>query len=50
MSIEEVDPQITDITVVLHDRRRFLKVFGVTDGRLPMGELRVCTDEGDRGE
>jgi hypothetical protein len=42
--------QITDITVVLHNRRSdHLKVFGVRDGNLPMGVLRVHTDEGIEG-
>lgn len=37
---------ISDIDVVLHARRSELAVFGVRDGRLPMGVLRVSTDEG----
>ena len=42
--------RITDISVVLHDRRTdVLKVFGVRDGRLPMGVLRILTDEGIEG-
>jgi len=42
--------RITDISVILHDRTTdVLKVFGVTDGRLPMGVLRIRTDEGIEG-
>jgi L-alanine-DL-glutamate epimerase-like enolase superfamily enzyme len=42
--------RITEISVVLHDRRTdVLKVFGVTDGKLPMGVLRIETDEGIEG-
>jgi L-alanine-DL-glutamate epimerase-like enolase superfamily enzyme len=42
--------RITDVSVVLHDRRTdVLKVFGVSDGRLPMGVLRIRTDEGIEG-
>ena len=42
--------RITDVSVVLHDRRTdVLKVFGITDGRLPMGVLRIETDEGIEG-
>jgi L-alanine-DL-glutamate epimerase-like enolase superfamily enzyme len=42
--------RITDVSVVLHDRRTdVLKVFGVTDGKLPMGVLRIETDEGIEG-
>ena len=42
--------RITDISVVLHDRRTdVLKVFAVRDGRLPMGVLRIRTDEGIEG-
>lgn len=37
---------ITDIDVVLHARRSALAVFGVHDGKLPMGVLRISTDEG----
>jgi L-alanine-DL-glutamate epimerase-like enolase superfamily enzyme len=37
---------ITDVDVVLHARRSALAVFGVRDGRLPMGVLRISTDEG----
>jgi L-alanine-DL-glutamate epimerase-like enolase superfamily enzyme len=37
---------IRDIDVVLHQRRSKLAVFGVRDGLLPMGVLRVSTDEG----
>jgi len=37
---------ITDIDVVLHERRSELAVFGVRDGTLPMGVLRIATDEG----
>ena len=42
--------RITDVSIVLHDRRTdVLKVFGVRDGRLPMGVLRIETDEGVEG-
>jgi L-alanine-DL-glutamate epimerase-like enolase superfamily enzyme len=42
--------RITNVSVVLHDRRTdVLKVFGVRDGRLPMGVLRIETDEGIEG-
>jgi len=42
--------KITDVSVVLHDRRTdVLKVFAVTDSRLPMGVLRIETDEGIEG-
>ncbi len=42
--------RITDVSIVLHDRRTdVLKVFGVRDGRLPMGVLRISTDEGIEG-
>jgi L-alanine-DL-glutamate epimerase-like enolase superfamily enzyme len=42
--------RITDVSVVLHDRRTdVLKVFAVRDGRLPMGVLRIETDEGIEG-
>ena len=42
--------RISKVSVVLHDRRTdVLKVFGVTDGRLPMGVLRIETDEGIEG-
>jgi L-alanine-DL-glutamate epimerase-like enolase superfamily enzyme len=42
--------RITDVSIVLHDRRTdVLKVFGVRDGRLPMGVLRIETDEGIEG-
>jgi L-alanine-DL-glutamate epimerase-like enolase superfamily enzyme len=42
--------RITDVTVVLHDRiSSDLAVFGVRDGRLPMGVLRITTDEGIEG-
>jgi L-alanine-DL-glutamate epimerase-like enolase superfamily enzyme len=37
---------ITDIDVVLHERRSTLAVFGVRDGKLPMGVLRISTDDG----
>jgi L-alanine-DL-glutamate epimerase-like enolase superfamily enzyme len=37
---------ISDIDVVLHARRSQLAVFGVHDGKLPMGVLRISTDEG----
>jgi L-alanine-DL-glutamate epimerase-like enolase superfamily enzyme len=38
--------RITDIDVVLHARTSSLAVFGVEDGKLPMGVLRISTDEG----
>ncbi|MGH2851222.1 MAG: enolase C-terminal domain-like protein [Solirubrobacteraceae bacterium] len=38
--------RITDVDVVLHTRSSSLAVFGVRDGRLPMGVLRITTDEG----
>jgi L-alanine-DL-glutamate epimerase-like enolase superfamily enzyme len=42
--------RITEVTVVLHDRRSpTLDVFGVPDGRLPMGVLSIRTDEGLEG-
>jgi len=42
--------RITDVSVVLHDRRTdVLKVFAAPDGRLPMGVLRIRTDEGVEG-
>jgi L-alanine-DL-glutamate epimerase-like enolase superfamily enzyme len=42
--------RITDVSIVLHDRRTdVLKVFGVQDGKLPMGVLRIQTDEGVEG-
>jgi L-alanine-DL-glutamate epimerase-like enolase superfamily enzyme len=42
--------QITDVRIVLHDRRtKALEVFGVPDGRLPMGVLTIATDEGIDG-
>ena len=42
--------RITDVRVVLHDRMSpGLAVFGVRDGRLPMGVLRIMTDEGIEG-
>jgi L-alanine-DL-glutamate epimerase-like enolase superfamily enzyme len=42
--------RITDIDIVLHDRRSdSLAVFGVPDGKLPMGVLTVHTDEGVQG-
>ena len=42
--------RITDVTVVMHDRvSTGLAVFGVKDGRLPMGILRITTDEGIEG-
>lgn len=40
---------ITDIDVVLHERASTLAVFGVRDGKLPMGILRISTDEGITG-
>ena len=42
--------QITDVKIVMHDRRsERLAVFGRADGRLPLGVLRVLTDEGIEG-
>jgi L-alanine-DL-glutamate epimerase-like enolase superfamily enzyme len=42
--------RITDVEVVLHDRRtEELAVFGVHDGRLPMGVVTISTDEGVSG-
>jgi L-alanine-DL-glutamate epimerase-like enolase superfamily enzyme len=42
--------RITDVRIVLHDRRSdTLAVFGVKDGRLPMGVLTITTDEGVEG-
>src|SRR5438105_5072531 len=42
--------RITGVSVVLHDRRTdVLKVFGVSDGKLPLGVLRIETDEGIEG-
>jgi L-alanine-DL-glutamate epimerase-like enolase superfamily enzyme len=42
--------RITDISVVLHDRMtQSLAVFGVPDGKLPMGVLTISTDEGVEG-
>jgi L-alanine-DL-glutamate epimerase-like enolase superfamily enzyme len=42
--------RVTGLSVVLHDRRTdVLEVFGVRDGRLPMGVLRIETDEGVEG-
>ena len=42
--------RITDVTVALHDRTSpTLDVFGVPDGRLPMGVLSIRTDEGLEG-
>jgi L-alanine-DL-glutamate epimerase-like enolase superfamily enzyme len=42
--------RITDVRVVLHDRiSTGLAVFGIRDGRLPMGVLRIMTDEGIEG-
>jgi L-alanine-DL-glutamate epimerase-like enolase superfamily enzyme len=42
--------KISDIKVVLHDRvSKDLDVFGITDGKLPMGVLVVSTDEGIDG-
>ncbi len=43
--------RITDVEVVLHDRvSQSLAVFGVPDGRLPMGVLTIRTDEGLEGQ
>jgi L-alanine-DL-glutamate epimerase-like enolase superfamily enzyme len=42
--------RISEVSVVLHDRRTdVLKPFAVTDGRLPMGVLRIETEEGIEG-
>lgn len=42
--------KITDVKTVLHDRRTdTLDVFGIDDGRLPMGVLVISTDEGIDG-
>jgi L-alanine-DL-glutamate epimerase-like enolase superfamily enzyme len=42
--------RITDVTVVMHDRRApHLDVFGSPDGDLPMGVLRIHTDAGIEG-
>ena len=42
--------RITGVRIVLHDRvSSGLAVFGVRDGRLPMGVLRIFTDEGIEG-
>src|SRR6516165_616372 len=42
--------RITDVKVLLHDRvSPRLAVFGVQDGRLPMGVLRISTDAGIEG-
>jgi L-alanine-DL-glutamate epimerase-like enolase superfamily enzyme len=42
--------RIRDVRVVLHDRKEGdLDVFGVEDGKLPMGVLRISTDEGVEG-
>jgi L-alanine-DL-glutamate epimerase-like enolase superfamily enzyme len=42
--------RITDVKVLLHDRvSPRLAVFGVQDGRLPMGILRIGTDAGVEG-
>ena len=44
------DVRITDVSVVLHDRRtESLAVFGVPDGYLPMGVLTIDTDLGVQG-
>ena len=42
--------RITDVTVVMHDRHSpHLDVFGSPGGHLPMGVLRIHTDEGVEG-
>lgn len=42
--------KITNITIVMHERSSpRLAVFGVRDGKLPMGVLRIETDEGITG-
>lgn len=42
--------RITDLEIVLHARDAgSLNVFGVNDGELPMGVLRIHTDEGIEG-
>jgi hypothetical protein len=40
--------RITDITVVLHERAAVAASFG-PGGRVPLGVLRVITDEGPEG-
>ncbi|MBV9944307.1 MAG: hypothetical protein JO262_19415, partial [Solirubrobacterales bacterium] len=42
--------RITEITIALHERSSpRLAVFGTRDGKLPMGVLRIGTDEGIEG-
>jgi hypothetical protein len=42
--------KITSVKTVLHDRRTdTLDVFGIEDGRLPMGVLVISTDEATQG-
>lgn len=42
--------KITDIDVVMHDRDAGgLRVFSIRDGKLPLGVLRIHTDEGIEG-
>ena len=42
--------RVTDVTVVMHDRRSpQLAVFGSPSGELPLGVLRIHTDEGIEG-
>jgi L-alanine-DL-glutamate epimerase-like enolase superfamily enzyme len=42
--------RITEVRVTLHERTtETLAVFGVSDGRLPMGVLHIHTDEGIEG-
>jgi L-alanine-DL-glutamate epimerase-like enolase superfamily enzyme len=42
--------RITGVRTILHDRRTdTLDVFGIEDGRLPMGVLVIATDEGLEG-
>jgi hypothetical protein len=42
--------KITSVKTVLHDRRTdTLDVFGIEDGRFPMGVLVISTDEATQG-
>src|SRR5690348_14629230 len=44
------DLRITEITIAMHERSSpRLAVFGTRDGKLPMGVLRIVTDEGIEG-
>jgi hypothetical protein len=40
---------ITDITVILHERAAVAASFGPGGRRVPLGVLRVSTDEGIEG-